>query len=165
MGSVGRGRRLLLRSCSSCRTARQIPMKVRSMVGLIPLFAVEHAGAGGARQAARISSAAWSGSSTIARTLTADIACMDNRGRRPSGDCCRIADRGPTRGASCGSCSTRPSFSRRTASARCRAVSPRAPVQGCGGRQRSTASTTNRPSPTPACSAATPTGAARSGSR
>ena len=40
-GSVGRGRRLLLRRAAHCRTAQRVPLKVRSMVGLIPLFAVE----------------------------------------------------------------------------------------------------------------------------
>ena len=38
---VGRGGRVLLRRAATCPTARMMPLKVRSMVGLIPLFAVE----------------------------------------------------------------------------------------------------------------------------
>ena len=38
---VGRGGRVLLRRAASAATAITSPLKVRSMVGLIPLFAVE----------------------------------------------------------------------------------------------------------------------------
>ena len=44
-----------------------IPMKIRSMVGLIPLFAVETLGAGHRGPAIRVSSGGWSGSSRIGR--------------------------------------------------------------------------------------------------
>ena len=36
-------------TCCTCRTATHLPLKVRSMVGLIPLFAVETLGSGAAR--------------------------------------------------------------------------------------------------------------------
>ena len=39
--ALGRGGRLLLRRAAPARRRRSIPLKVRSMVGLIPLFAVE----------------------------------------------------------------------------------------------------------------------------
>ena len=40
IGALGRGRRLLLRPAPR-RTAGTMPLRVRSMVGLMPLFAVE----------------------------------------------------------------------------------------------------------------------------
>ena len=61
-------------------------------------------------------------------------------------------------------CSTRTSSSARSASARCRG-STRSTRTSCTPAGRSTASATCRPSPTPACSAATRTGAGRSGCR
>ena len=47
---------------------RRMPLKVRSMVGLIPLFAVETLEPRAARPAARTSSGGWSGSSSIGPT-------------------------------------------------------------------------------------------------
>ena len=44
-GAVGRGGRLLLRRPAARRTARAVPVQVRSVVGLIPLFAVTTLGA------------------------------------------------------------------------------------------------------------------------
>ena len=43
------------------RKTTHLPMKVRSMVGLIPLFAVEIVRAGGSCAAARVSSNEWIG--------------------------------------------------------------------------------------------------------
>ena len=43
---VGRGGRILLRLADACRTDSELPLRVRSIVGLIPLFAVDDPGAG-----------------------------------------------------------------------------------------------------------------------
>ena len=58
----------------------QFPIKIRSMVGLDPVVRGRNPGAGRARTNCRISSAGWNGSSTIARTSPASLACMHTEG-------------------------------------------------------------------------------------
>ena len=136
-------------------------LKVRSMVGLLPLCAVtvfdgellerypefEHAAAAIPRSA---SGAARRSSTT----------------RRHAGRAADAWPRSSTRPSSGGSwrgCSTRRSSSARTASGRCRGTTRDHPYVFARRRRRSTASATCRPNPTAGCSAATRTGAARSG--
>ena len=54
-------------TCCTCPTAAHVPLKIRSMVGLIPLFAVETLEPE-VLDNCPASNAAWSGSSTTART-------------------------------------------------------------------------------------------------
>ena len=123
--AVGRGRRVLLRRARTCPTANGVPLRVRSMVGLIPLFAVEVLdGAVFARlptftRAAalvpRVTGRIWRGwcraGTSAARRAAPAVAAA-----RPS-------DEAPARRA----CSTKPSSCRITASARCRSTTSEHP--------------------------------------
>ena len=138
-----------------------IQLKVRSLVGLLPLCA---ATVFDGDLLERYPSC-WS----VSQDFVATSPTRFRRWRtcpaptRTAGASCRSStSRGC--GGSSRSCSTRRSSSAHTGSARSPAVisTSRASSTGAG---RSTTSTTSRPSPTPACSAATPTGAARCGSR
>ncbi len=80
-GHVGRRGRLLLRRACTCPTALTCRLKVRSMVGLIPLFAVETLEPTAAGAAFPASTAAWSGSSPTGRDLTHNVASMAVPGR------------------------------------------------------------------------------------
>ena len=118
---LGRGGRLLLRPAPRS-TASSIPLRVRSMVGLIPLFAVEVARGGDRSTACPASQADALVPRATARTWRSTSPTWS----RPSG---RHDHRLPARhpvarapaSACCATCSTRTSSSRRTASARCRA--------------------------------------------
>ena len=120
-GPVGRGGRLLLRPAPRGRPAR-CRCSVRSMVGLIPLFAVEVLDEEIARAAARLPEADALVPRATARTWRASIACMDaDAARASTGSGCWPSRRASGWSACCATCSTRASSSRRTASARSRA--------------------------------------------
>ena len=115
-----RDRRILSTTCCICRTATIIPLQVRSMVGLIPLFAVETLELGIDRQRCPASSGACSGSSRtcpnlrdIIETQSYDATDMRRFLSLVSRDDCAV---------SWLSCWTKRSFSRPTASARFRAI-------------------------------------------
>ena len=104
--ALGRGGRLLLRRAAPADGERRCPLKVRSMVGLIPLFAVETLEPEIARPAARTSSGACSGSSTTARSSpTTSSTCSGPGG----GDAAPALDRDPAqlRARARATCSTR----------------------------------------------------------
>ena len=158
---VGRGGRLLLRRPAAARR-HGARLKVRSMVGLLPLCAVTVV----RRRADPASTRRWrAGSRDFLRDrpeLREFIHDPLLTGKR----------RPPARArsstsASCGGCwrgcSTRTSSSAPTASARCRATTREHPYVFQRRRPGLHASPTCRPSPTAGCSAATRTGAARSG--
>ena len=65
-------------------------MKIRSMVGLIPLFAVETLEPEVLDKLPDFKQAAWSGSSNNRPDLTANLACMRTEGRA-TGACCRLS--------------------------------------------------------------------------
>ena len=137
-------------------------LKVRSMVGLLPLCAAtvfDGRAAGevpGTRRAAAVvprrPARSCAPRSTTRGSPASPAAGSPRSWTRPSSAACWRR------------CSTRTSSSARTASARCRATTPTIRTSSTPAA-RSTASPTCRPSPTPACSAATRTGAARSGCR
>ena len=95
------------------------PLKVRSMVGLIPLFAVEtlepECSSGCPVQAAAGVVHRESAGSHAQRRVHEDAAAASSAG------CCRSSWPRPAAPRAAASCSTRTSSSRRTASARCRA--------------------------------------------
>ena len=76
---VGRGGRVLLRRAATCPTASMMPLKVRSMVGLIPLFAVETLEPELLERAARVHRPAASGSSNY----RPDLAQLVSRWEEP----------------------------------------------------------------------------------
>ena len=161
-GTVGRGGRLLLRRAAPPTTAARIPLKVRSMVGLLPLAATTTLGPRDARQLPEFAARHRLVHRATART-TADLvphararrqrrtAAVDRVARAAAPDAALAARRdrvpvtlraaGPVRGA------------------------PRQPFSRRSRRHGRTPSTTSRASRRPGCSAATPTGAGRSGSR
>ena len=137
------------------------PLKVRSMVGLIPLFAVETLEPelldrlpGFKRRLE------WFIDNR--QDLTRNVACMRTEGRAER-RLLSIVSADQLRRC-CASCSTSTSFSRRTASARCHALT-RTSRTCCTSTASNIASTTSRPSRPRDSSAATRTGAVRSGSR
>ena len=119
-GPVGRGRRLLLRPAAR-RRREPIPLRVRSMVGLIPLFAVEVLERRAARPAARRSASGMQWFLENRPDLAAHDRLHAAERRRPRPRCCWRSRRASGSSACCATCSTRTSSSRRTASARCRA--------------------------------------------
>ena len=149
-------------TCCTCRTARTLPLKVRSMVGPDPALRRRDARARAAGQAARLQAAARVVHRPPARPDRATSPACDSPGRGErrllsvvDGDHLRRVLRVMLDERS--SC-------RRTASARCRASTCEHPT--CSpSTATSIASTTSRPNRRPASSAATRTGAARSGSR
>ena len=143
-------------TCSGCPTAGPQRLKVRSMVGLLPLCAATvfegelHGEVPGARGAVpvvpRRPSRARAPRSTTRRSPASPAAGSPPSSTRPSSAGCWRR------------CSTRTSSSAPTASARCRATTPTIRTSSTPAA-RSTACPTCRRSPTPACSAATRTGA------
>ncbi len=138
-------------------------LKVRSLVGLIPLAATSLVGGWADRRFPN-----WSreqGSSWCAtRPLRPPSPRTRRWARTPTAAISSPCSARTGCAASCPACSTRASSSARTASARSPGTTPstRTPSR-CTGRR--TASAICPPSPTPGCSAATPTGAAPCGSR
>ena len=136
-----------------------VPVKVRSMVGVLPLTAF-----------AVVDDAAVDRARAMGKHFARLLERHDERLRRPDET---VADERPAPSsassasiiccASSRGCSTRTRSSRRTGCARCRAgiSSTRSASTWAGTRRRST---TSRPSRRRRCSAATPTGAGRSGS-
>ena len=142
----------------------RIPLKVRSLVGLLPLCAATVFDADVARRATRSS---WSASTAFADALLGRRCRRSPTARaraRRAARCSRSSTRAGCAGSS-RRCSTRTSSSARTGSARSRAATSTQPVRLRLGRAGVRRRATCRPSPTPGCSAATRTGAARSGSR
>ena len=151
-------------TCCTCPTASRCPLKVRSMVGLIPLFAVE-----------TLEPEMLDRLPAFKRRLDWFIEqpAGPDRQRRvhaharaaASAGCCPIVDRDRLRRVLQRACSTRTSSSRRTASARCRGATATQPyvlrVDGTRAPRRLRAGANRRPG----CSAATRTGAGRSGFR
>ena len=161
--AVGRGGRLLLRRPAPARRHARIPLKVRSMVGLIPLFAVETLEPEHARAAAGFKRRLeWFVEHRP--DLTGNVACMQTPG---SGErrLLSVVDRDRLRRV----------LQRHARRARVPVAvrHPRAvarapatqPYVAARRRHTSIASTTSRASRRPGCSAATRTGAGRSGSR
>ena len=137
-------------------------LKVRSMVGLLPLCAATVFDGRAAGRSTRSSASGSSGSSKPGPSC-APRSTTRGSPASPAAGSPRSSTR-PSSAACWRRCSTRTSSSARSASARCRATTPTTRTS-CTSAGRSTASATCRPSPTPACSAATRTGAARSGCR
>ena len=160
---VERGRRLLLRRAANCPTATQFPMKVRSMVGLIPLFAVETLEPERSRQLPGFKRRMeWFIDNRP--DLTANLACM-----RTAGDgraAAAVARRSRTTAPHSRVHARRERILSRLRHSRAFAVSPRATLT-CLQVQRHGASCGLRARRihAPDCSAAIPTGAGRSGSR
>ena len=161
---VGRGGRLLLRP-AHWSTARRIPLRVRSMVGIIPLFAVRGARDGDDRQAARVPEA----DALVPRASPGPgpphLLHGEGHGERARRTTCWPSPRASGSSACCATCWTKPNFSPPFGVRSLSRVHKDHPYVVRGRRASSTASTTSRANPTPRCSAATPTGAARSGSR
>ena len=103
---------------STCPTATPCRSKVRSLVGLIPLFAVETLEPREHRAAAAASRGAWSGSSRTGPSC-ATTSCEQRQPRRASAPAPVARQRRAAARACCATCSTRASSSRPTASARC----------------------------------------------
>ena len=141
----------------------QVPLKVRSVVGLLPLAATTRLTSATGWPACPRWPTGCAGSSPTSRSTPT---CWAPAGRPPtagSSGCCPWSAR--TRWSGCWpGCSTRRSSSRRTGCGRCpgRTWPSRSRSTWAG---RSSPSATSRPSRPAACSAATPTGAARSGCR
>lgn len=138
-----------------------VPLKVRSMVGLLALAACEVIEPD---QIDRLP-----GLAERIRTfhehypeLVDQVAALRTPGWA-AGGCSRRLMRPSCTGCWHG-CSTRTSSSAPTGCGPCRAITPTSPT-GSGSTATSTGSTTNLPSPPRACSAGTRTGAARCGSR
>ena len=98
-------------TCCTCPTAARMPLKVRSMVGLIPLFAVETLEPRRHRAVPRFQAPHASGSSTTAPTSPSNVASMTapRQGRAPPALTRRSR---PSSAASSSACSTRTSSSR-----------------------------------------------------
>ena len=99
---VGRGGRLLLRRAARCPTAARERLKVRSMVGLLPLCASTVVRRDVARAAARSSPSACARFLEARPELIADHPRPATAGRATAGGCCRCSTR-----TSCAACSTR----------------------------------------------------------
>ena len=128
------------------------PVRVRSIVGVIPLFATKALRQEDVRGCPARQGRSPSGLRTGAQ-----------RGRRTAADGGRRGDEGRARRI-LPPCSTRPSSCPRTGCAPCPAGTPTTrSASSCPAGPR--ASATSPRSPPPACSAATPTGAARCGCR
>ena len=160
------GTRRTASTTTSCAwTGAPSRCKVRSLVGLIPLLAVEV-----------LDDELIQGLPGFKKRMDWFLEHRPDLSRAhllllPAGQAARAAATGcwPSRrgsgwSASCATCSMRTSSSRPTASAPCRASTGTGPTSS-GSTARSTGWTTSPASPPPASSAATPTGAARSGSR
>ncbi len=106
-----------------------VPIRLRSMVGLIPLFAVRGARRGGHRPAARVLQAHALVPGAPPRPRAPHRLHGDRPGRGPHAPAARdpVAGRGSS--GCCATCSTRTSSSRRTASARCRASTATDPTR------------------------------------
>ena len=89
-GPVGRGGRVLLRLSASARTATSKPLKVRSMVGLIPLFAVDTLEPEDAGRAAGILKGACSGSWSIIPTVRNARGPKPENGQGTAAICSRL---------------------------------------------------------------------------
>ena len=137
------------------------PMKVRSMVGLIRSSRWRRSSPRSWINS-RASSGGCSGSSTTTRSFEITSRWCPSLASGCAGSW-RSSGASSSR-ASWGSCWTKRSSSRRTASARCRATTRIIPTRSVS-TGWSIASTTSRPSPPADSSAATRTGAVRSGSR
>ena len=141
----------------------RMPLKVRSMVGLIPLFAVETLEPEMLERLPGL---------PAAPRLVRRAPARSHRQRRLHADAGRRrapAALGRRRAIGCSACSracsTSASSCRRTASARCRACTRDAAVPAAGRRPRPPRRLRAGANRRPACSAATRTGAGRSGSR
>ena len=137
-------------------------LKVRSMVGLLPLCAATVFDGELVAKYPELGERLQWFLDSPARTVRRDPRPAQARRRRTASS--RRSSTRPSSAACWRRCSTRTSSSASSASARCRATT-RSTRTSCTSAGRSTASATCRPSPTPACSAATRTGAGRSGCR
>ena len=120
--SVGRGGRLLLRRAAAARTAAATRLKVRSMVGLLPLAAATVLDADVARPVPRAGRRGAASSSPGTRRASRQLPSAAG-GPRAAGACSRCSTRRGCAGSWPG-CSTRRSSSARTASGRCRGATP-----------------------------------------
>ena len=143
-----------------------VPIKVRSMVGIIPMLAAAVV------DEAMLDRALLVGKS-FAEVPRARGPAGPGEARRPrapagrardTGRCCSASSASTGWSGCSASSSTRPSSSPLRAAGHLR-LPPRAPVRARGRRACGRGSTTNPPSRPPRCSAATPTGADRCGSR
>ena len=150
----------------SPRPGYSVPVKVHSMVGIIPALAA------GVLDGDMLHNAMTMNKLFMPVPAQAGRRGHPEAGRDtrscaarapPSGCCCRWP--GPPSWNGCSpSCSTKPSSCPRTGCARCRPTTASTPTSSTP-RATSPPSTMSRPSRPPPCSAATPTGAARSGCR
>ena len=144
---------------------RTIPLKVRSLVGLIPLLAVEVLddeliqGLRGFKK--RMD---WFLENRPELSRPHLLLLPPGQGQGPLPPLAGHPDARRSSSASCATCSTRTSSSRPTASAPFPASTRTSPTSSVS-TARNIAWTTSPASPPPASSAATPTGAARCGSR
>ena len=142
-----------------------VPVKIRSMVGIIPALAAMVIDGGMLQNALTMNKnftrlLQQEGAGDL-RSWPSTRSCAARRAA--SGCCCRWP--GPPSWSGCSpSCSTRASSCPRTGCAPCRPTTAIIPTSSTP-RATSPPSTTSRPSRPPPCSAATPTGAARSGCR
>ena len=161
--AVGRGGRLLLRRAAAARTAAAMPLKVRSMVGLLPLCAATVFEPSVLRAVPELVDAAR----RVRRPApAAPTALRDARLQaRRDGPAAVRAVRREHGCAGSWPDARRGGVPRPARHPLAVALPPRPPVRLRRRRPGLPASATCRRSPTPACSAATPTGAGRCGSR
>ena len=142
-----------------------VPVKVRSMVGIIPVLTaavVDEKDLQHALTWASSSRTCWAARASPTPASSASSGCCAVS-RATSGCCSAWPARTGWSGCSAG-CSTRASSCPRTACGRCRPATAIIPTSSTS-KASGPASTTSRPNPPRPCSAGTPTGAARSGSR
>ena len=144
---MGRGGRLLLRRARAWPTARELPLRVRSMVGLLPLSRHDDARRGDPAPAARSSPTRlrWF---LASKPEYGDVvgATTHARDGRRSGGCCRIVAAGAAAPDPGARCSTRTEFLSPYGLRSLSRGHRDAPVHGRAGRRRRTASTTSRAS-------------------
>ena len=124
-------RRTASTTTSSTSTGTSMPLRVRSMVGLIPLFAVEVLDERHHRAAARASGSGMDWFLENRPDLAQHISYMAARRRRDgqAATACSPSRRASGSSACCATCSTRTSSSRPTASARSRASTHEQPLR------------------------------------
>ena len=164
---MGRGGRRSTTTPCGCPTASSVPLRIHSMIGLLPILPGRHRAApGGGARAGAWASASPASSRTPAcprpRCAPAGRSC-EAAGRRladPQPAAARPSRAGAPRGARPRTSSCRP-----TACARSPGGTGISPFQHHHRGRRRRRSTTSPASRRTTCSAATPTGADRSGSR
>ena len=151
-------------TCCTCPTDALVPLKIRSVVGLIPLLRGRDARAGAARRSCQAFSRRLEWFIANRPDLTANVASMTTPGRGER-RLLSIVSTGAAAPRAAGACSTNVSSCRRTASARCRDSTRTAPYRLRGQRHDLPRGLRAGRIDDRDCSAATRTGAGRSGFR